>query len=107
MKSDPTTQVFQALADPTRRAILARIAQEQVHVAELAGHFPISRPAISKHLRTLKSAGLVVDQESGKKRIYSLNPRPLVFVDLWLDQYRRFWNTSLQNLKKHVESGKA
>ena len=106
MNADPTTQVFQALADPTRRAILARIAQGQLHVAELAGHFPISRPAVSRHLRTLKSAGLVLDAEAGKRRLYRLNPKPLVFLDLWLDQYRHFWEQNLGNLKRHVESGK-
>lgn len=105
MKQDRTTELFQALADPTRRAILANITRRRMHVAELAATFPISRPAISKHLRVLKAAGLLADQEVGKKRYYQLDPRPLELVDRWLQYYRQFWDHNLANLKDHVERG--
>ncbi|HSE40677.1 MAG TPA: metalloregulator ArsR/SmtB family transcription factor [Acidobacteriota bacterium] len=104
MKEDVTTQVFRALADPTRRAILQKIASKPLHVAQLKGNFEISRPAISKHLRILKNAGLVTFTEEGKKRMYRLQARPLRYAYNWLDHYRSFWTESLRNLKKHVES---
>lgn len=100
-----SSQVFQALADPTRRAIVARLARRPRHVADLAGRFPMSRPAISKHLRILKSAGLVGYEEVGKKRFYRLNPRPLARLDSWLERYRNFWDRNLRSLKQHLESG--
>ncbi len=95
--------VFHALADPTRRAILARIATERIHVAELAEDFPMSRPAISKHLRILKNAGLLNMEQAGKKTFYRLNPQPLAEVDHWLATYRQLWQTSLDNLKRVAE----
>lgn len=103
-QTDKTTLVFRALSDPTRRAILERIALRATHVALLSEEFPISRPAISKHLRILRNAGLVQYEEIGKKRIYRMEPRPLRLANQWLDQYRHFWEQSLQNLKKHLET---
>lgn len=94
---------FHALADPTRRAVLdllRRGAQPAGHIAEA---FPISRPAISKHLRQLRRARLVVEHRSGRHRLYQLNAEPLKAVDSWIDQYRNFWQANLANLKAFVE----
>ena len=104
MQTDSTTLVFRALADPTRRRILQAIADRPAHVAQLTRHFPVSRPAISKHLGVLKNAGLVSFSEQGKKRLYRMEPGPLRLADRWLDHYRRFWEESLQRLKEHMEA---
>ena len=96
--------VFQAVADPTRRAILDRLRDGAQAVNQIAGRFEVSRPAISKHLRVLLDAGLVTEAREGRNRIYQLNPGPLREVDRWLEQYRRLWAINLQNLKRHVEA---
>jgi DNA-binding transcriptional ArsR family regulator len=94
---------FQALADPTRRAVLDLLRRGRQPAGEIAGAFPISRPAISKHLRLLRRAHLVEERREGRHRVYQLNPEPLRAVDSWLDQYRRFWTMNLNNLKQFVE----
>ena len=71
---------------------------------EIAGAFPVSRPAISKHLRLLRRAHLVQEHREGRHRVYQLNPEPLRAVDSWLEQYRSFWKMSLTNLKTFVEA---
>jgi len=96
--------VFAAVADPTRRAILDRLREGAQAVNEIAGQFAVSRPAISKHLRILLDAGLVMETREGRHRIYRLNPGPLREVDRWIEQYRRLWAINLQNLKRHVEA---
>jgi len=96
--------VFRALADPTRRAILNRLRAGRQPVGSLARSFPVSRPAISKHLRILREARLVIDQKKGRERFCELNVEPLRQVDQWLDEYRRFWTVKLQSLKDYVES---
>ena len=95
--------VFKALADPTRREILGLLAGGRQTVGEIAGNFRTSRPAISKHLRQLRGAGLVVTKKSGTTHICELNGKPLLAVNEWLKGYEIFWNQKLQNLKKHVE----
>jgi len=95
---------FQALADPTRRAVLDLLRRGSQPAGEIAGAFPVSRPAISKHLRLLRRAHLVREHREGRHRVYHLNPEPLRAVDSWLDQYRTFWNMNLSNLKTFVES---
>jgi len=95
--------VFRALADPTRRRILGLLRVSGRSVGELAENFPISRPAISKHLRMLRSAGLVVSHRRGTARICELNAQPLRAVNEWLHDYRRFWEGSLRRLKQFVE----
>src|ERR1700732_2330497 len=95
---------FQALADPTRRAVLDLLRRGSQPAGEIAGAFPISRPAISKHLRLLRRAHLVRDHREGRHRVYQLNPEPLRAVDSWLDQYRNFWKMNLANLKTFVEA---
>jgi DNA-binding transcriptional ArsR family regulator len=95
---------FQALADPTRRAVLDLLRRGSQPAGEIAGAFPISRPAISKHLRLLRRAHLVREHREGRNRVYHLNPEPLRAVDTWLDQYRNFWKMNLTNLKTFVEA---
>src|ERR1700675_3686310 len=95
---------FQALADPTRRAVLDLLRRGSQPAGEIAGAFPVSRPAISKHLRLLRRAHLVREHREGRHRVYQLNPEPLRAVDSWLDQYRNFWKMNLANLKTFVEA---
>ncbi|WP_280153407.1 metalloregulator ArsR/SmtB family transcription factor [Piscinibacter sp. XHJ-5] len=92
-----------ALADPTRRAILDLLARRRLHVEELAAHFTVSRPAISKHLRTLKRAGLLSEEHEGRRAFYGVNARPLAELERWLAMQRRVWETSLGTLKRLVE----
>jgi DNA-binding transcriptional ArsR family regulator len=95
---------FSALADPTRRAVLDLLRTGTKPAGEIARAFPVSRPAISKHLRILRRAHLVEERREGRLRIYQLNPEPLKAVDSWLEHYRGFWNASLTNLKSFVEA---
>lgn len=96
---------FHALADQTRRAVLDLLRQGSRPAGEIARAFPVSRPAISKHLRVLRQARLVLEHRRGRHRFYQLCPEPLEAVDQWLERYRLFWNTKLKNLKAFVESG--
>jgi len=91
---------FSALADPTRRAVLDLLRTGSQPAGRIAQAFPISRPAISKHLRLLRRAHLVDERREGRLRVYQLNPEPLRAVDSWLEQYRAFWTQSLSNLKE-------
>ena len=95
--------VFHALADPTRRAILALLRQGSQPVGSIARDFPISRPAISKHLRVLREAELVTEIKVGRNRLYELNAGPLRSIDDWLAHYRHMWQHQLSNLKRYVE----
>jgi len=94
---------FHALADPTRRAVLDLLRSGAQPAGKIAVAFPVSRPAISKHLRQLRKASLVVEHRRGRHRFYQLNPAPLKAVDSWLEHYRRFWQLNLANLKTFVE----
>jgi DNA-binding transcriptional ArsR family regulator len=95
--------VFRAIADPTRRKILSLLRGRRRTVGEIAENFRTSRPAISKHLRLLRSAGLVVSRREGTSRICELNAKPLRAVNEWLKDYAMFWDESLLNLKTYVE----
>ena len=95
---------FSALADPTRRAVLDLLRAGTRPAGEIARAFPVSRPAISKHLRILRRAHLVEERREGRHRMYQLNPEPLKAVNSWLEQYRSFWSASLANLKSYVET---
>jgi DNA-binding transcriptional ArsR family regulator len=95
---------FQALADPTRRAVLDLLRRGSQPAGQIAGAFPVSRPAISKHLRLLRRAHLVREHREGRHRVYQLNPEPLRAVDSWIEEYRKFWSVSLTNLKTFVEA---
>ena len=99
----PHDAVFRALADPTRRRILGLLRGGRHTVGELAGNFRTSRPAISKHLRVLRAAGLVVTRRDGTAQICHLNARPLRAVDGWLQDYQAFWGETMRSLKQYVE----
>jgi DNA-binding transcriptional ArsR family regulator len=99
-----TEATFSALADPTRRAVLDLLRRGSLPAGQIARAFPVSRPAISKHLRLLRRAHLVRERREGRHRVYQLNPGPLRGVDSWLEHYRMFWQSSLINLKALVES---
>ena len=94
---------FRAIADPTRRQILNLLRGGPQTVGELASNFRTSRPAISKHLRLLRSAGLVNTQKAGAAHICRLNAQPLHAVSLWLREYEAFWGESLYGLKQYIE----
>ena len=98
---------FAALADPTRRAILARLAAGEASVMELAEPFAMSQPAISKHLKVLEKAGLVSRSRDRQRRPCRLEPRPLAEATGWLEEYRRFWEGRFQRLDVLLEEMKA
>jgi DNA-binding transcriptional ArsR family regulator len=98
-----STDVFRAIADPTRRAILDRLRAGPANAGALAADFRSSRPAVSKHLRVLREARLVVDTRIGRERLYTVDPLPLQSVAGWLEGYRTFWQSSLNRLKRHLE----
>jgi len=102
--SQMTEATFQALSDPTRRAVLDLLRRGSQPAGQIAEAFPVSRPAISKHLRLLRRAHLVREHREGRHRVYQLNPEPLRAVDSWIEQYRVFWTASLNNLKAFVEA---
>jgi DNA-binding transcriptional ArsR family regulator len=98
-----SNDVFRAIADPTRRAILDRLRAGPANAGALAADFRSSRPAISKHLRVLRDARLVVATRLGREQIYTVDPVPLQSVAGWLEGYRAFWQSSLDRLKRHLE----
>jgi DNA-binding transcriptional ArsR family regulator len=95
--------VFRAIADPTRREILGMLRRHPRSVGEIAANFRTSRPAISKHLRTLRAAGLIASTRQGTARICALNAEPLRAVRDWITAYEAFWADTLHSLKRHVE----
>jgi DNA-binding transcriptional ArsR family regulator len=98
--------VFHAIADPTRRAILDRLRAGPTPVHALASDFRQSRPAISQHLRVLREARLVSQQRAGRERLYRLQSAPLQRVAGWIEGYRSFWLVNLDNLKRYVEENR-
>jgi DNA-binding transcriptional ArsR family regulator len=105
--ADPLSQTFGALADPTRRAILARLVSGEASVTELAAPFAMSMPAISKHLKVLERAGLIARGREAQWRPCRLQPAPLQDVAGWLDHYRRFWEESFDRLDDYLKKLKA
>ncbi|HLW90251.1 MAG TPA: metalloregulator ArsR/SmtB family transcription factor [Roseiarcus sp.] len=105
-RADSLSATFSALADPTRRAIVAALALGEATVGELALPFPISGPAISRHLRVLAEAGLIERKASARWRICSLRPDPIRDAHDWLSAYRRYWEESLDRLAELVEQPK-
>ncbi|TYS67662.1 winged helix-turn-helix transcriptional regulator [Sutcliffiella horikoshii] len=95
--------VFQAIADPTRREVLGLLANKELAISEITSHFPISRTAIAKHLHILSEANLVSGKKVGREKIYQLHPEPLTEVKQWLSYYEQFWNNKLSILKHIVE----
>lgn len=94
---------FAALADPTRRAILHRLARGDASVNELAKPFAMSQPAISKHLRVLEQAGLIRRGRDGQRRPCRIEAKPLAEADAWLEEYRRLWEANFQRLESLLE----
>jgi DNA-binding transcriptional ArsR family regulator len=95
--------VFSAIADPTRRAILTSLLRGEKSVAELARPFDMSLPAVSQHLRVLRSTDLVIERRSGRQLIYRVNAKSLEPVAKWLCQYEKFWKSRLRSLKRHLD----
>lgn len=95
-----------ALADPTRRTIFERVAERPSAVGELANQLPVTRPAVSQHLKVLRDSGLATVRPSGTRRLYAVNSAPLREVDAWLDPFRRFWTPHLEALATELARGK-
>jgi DNA-binding transcriptional ArsR family regulator len=95
--------VFRAIADPTRRAILDRLRAGPANAGALAADFRQSRPAISKHLKVLRASRLVTEARLGRERVYTLDPLPLQRAAGWIEGYRSFWHASFARLKRHLE----
>jgi DNA-binding transcriptional ArsR family regulator len=102
METDPLSATFAALADPTRRAILARLAEGEATVTELAAPFEMSLPGISKHLKVLQRAGLIEQGRQAQWRPCRLQPEPLRNVAEWVGQYRRHWEESFERLDAYL-----
>jgi DNA-binding transcriptional ArsR family regulator len=100
---DPLDAVFGALADPTRRAILARLTEGDARVAELAAPFHVSQPAISRHLKVLEQAGLISRRREATARISHLEPEPLREATDWLSRYRQYWEARYEDLDSLLE----
>jgi DNA-binding transcriptional ArsR family regulator len=104
MSLDALSETFSALADPTRRAILARLASGSATVGELAEPFDISMPAISRHLKVLERAGLIAQEKDAQYRPRRLEAERLKDAAAWLEHYRGFWEGSLDRLVRHAEA---
>jgi len=98
MSNDQLSAVFGALADPTRRAILARLTQGDANVADLAAPFSVSQPAISRHLKVLEGAGLISRRRRATARLSHLEAEPLREATAWLDRYREYWDERFDQL---------
>ena len=103
MHSDPLSTQFAALADPTRRAILARLAQGEASVNELAEPFDMSLPAVSRHIKVLENAGLISRSRTAQWRPARFEPQAMKNVADWLDQYRHFWESSFDRLDAYLK----
>ena len=95
--------VFQAIADPTRREIISMIAHETLNLNAVAEKFHISRPAISKHIKILTECGLIVINQKGRERLCQANLKKLNEVSAWVDQYQEFWNKKLDALENYLD----
>ena len=96
-------KALDALGDPTRRAVFEALAIGPHPVGQIAAGLPVSRPAVSQHLRVLKEAGLVASRAEAQRRVYSINPAPLRQIDRWLQRYRKFWSDELDSLERHLD----
>jgi DNA-binding transcriptional ArsR family regulator len=99
----PKHDVFQAIADPTRRELLKLLSEKEMPVTIISEQFPISRTAVSKHLNILAEAGLVSVRKAGRETRYALQPEPLKELKYWLSYYEKFWDDKLNALKNFVE----
>jgi len=96
--------VFQALADPTRRKLLKMLAEKEMPITAISNRFPISRTAVNKHLHILSDAGLVSSQKIGRETRYKLQPEPLVEIKRWLAFFEKYWDEKIYALKEYVEA---
>ncbi len=96
--------VFDVLAEPNRRRILDVLSASERPVGEIVDRLELSQPAVSKHLRVLREAGLVDVRGQGQRRLYRVRPEPLRAIDEWLEPYRRMWAERLDDLERHLES---
>jgi DNA-binding transcriptional ArsR family regulator len=99
-----TDTLFEIIAEPSRRRVLDLLLTKQHTVSELVDALDMSQPAVSKHLRVLREAGLVEARVDAQRRVYRLRPEPLADVDAWLAPYRRFWRGRLTSLQRHLAS---
>lgn len=99
-----TTSLFEILAEPSRRRVLDLLLMQEHTVGELVDALDMSQPAVSKHLRVLRNAGLVEARVDAQRRVYTLRAEPLADVDAWLQPYRRFWRGKLASLHRHLAS---
>jgi DNA-binding transcriptional ArsR family regulator len=95
--------IFNALADHSRRQILIMLTEKEMRVNDIAGHFKFSRPAVSKHLRILQENNLVIPRKEGRERYYRVNAQPLKEINKWLEYFDKFWNKKLNSLKSFIE----
>jgi DNA-binding transcriptional ArsR family regulator len=96
--------VFDVVAEPNRRRILDLLSEAERPVGELVGRLELSQPAVSKHLRILRDAGLVAVRGDAQRRLYSVRPEPLQAIDEWLTPYRRMWAARLDDLARHLDA---
>ena len=96
-------EIFRAIADPTRRAILDLLAERDLSVGDVAERFDMTRPAVAKHLKVLSDGGLIAVEVRGRQRINRLNAAPLAEIAGWLNRFEGFWNDKLNTLKQEVE----
>jgi len=101
---EPKYDVFQAIADPTRRGVLRLLGEREMPVNAISSHFPMTRTAVSKHLRILAEAGLVKERKVGRETRYRLDADPLRELKSWLAFYERFWENKLDALRRYVEA---
>jgi DNA-binding transcriptional ArsR family regulator len=97
------TSVFEAVADPTRRRIVELVSTRELPAGDIADAFAISRPAISRHLRVLREAGVLAARGDGQRRLYRLEPKALDELDDWIDRTRHFWSQHLSELDRHLQ----
>jgi DNA-binding transcriptional ArsR family regulator len=103
-RSSPTDQLFAALANPTRRAVLDLLLDGPQAAGTIADHFDMARPSVSEHLRVLRDAGLVTEARDGRHRHYTVRPEPLRDVQQWLSPYERFWRGALGDLRDFLDT---
>ncbi|MBD0742894.1 helix-turn-helix transcriptional regulator [Streptomyces sp. CBMA152] len=101
----PASDVIEVLAEPNRRRILDLLKDGERPVGELVGLLGLAQPTVSKHLRTLRDAGLVEVRVDAQRRLYRIRPEPLAALDAWLAPYRKLWSASLDRLERHLEEG--
>jgi len=101
---DARRDVFQAIADPTRRAIISLLVHQQMNLNTVADNFQISRPAVSKHIKILTECGLIIIKKKGRERFCEAQPDKLIEISDWVEQYKKFWNAKLDSLDAYLKT---